>query len=310
MKSYNLLYLYVWLLDTIKQNGPISLEEINNRWVRTEMSGGVELSRYTFIRYKNALAETFGIDIECNRRTNRYFISNRQVLHDNTIQRWMLSTLTVSNIVSESLSLQDHILLENIPCEGKTLSLILDAIKQQRCISFLYKKHIDAVAKQRLVSPCCIKLFHQRWYVIDYNIRNKPLPYKVFAFDRISQLSITDQEFELPKGFRAESIFTDSFGIFISDTEKPIRVVIRAFGDESKYIRDLPLHHTQEVLKEGENYTDYKFYIRPSHDFIAELLSKGNRIEVLSPESVRERVCEEHLQAANLYKKLKFVQKS
>ena len=301
MKRYNLLQQYVWLLDTISHRGPISLEELNKRWKNTKISGGVELSRYTFIRYKKDLAETFGVDIECDRRTNKYYISNPMALRDNSIQQWLLSTLTVSNIVGESLSIQDNIILENIPFEGKTLSLIIEAIKQHRQVSFKYKKHSDSEAKERLITPCCIKLFRQRWYVIDYNPKNSPIPYKPFAFDRITNPRITENSFELPADFCAEDIFYDSYGIFIGDVEKPQRIIIRAYDNERKYIRDLPLHQSQEVLMETENYTDYKYFIRPSQDFKAELLSKGNRIEVLSPQSFRELIKEEHLKAARLY---------
>ena len=301
MKHYDLLRQYVWLLDTMQQKGPIALSDINKQWKSTKLSGGVEMSRHTFMRYKKELAETFGIDIECDRRTNKYYISNPQVLRNNSIQRWILSTLTVSNVVSESLLLQDHILLEYIPVEGKMLSLIIEAMKQHRKISINYKKHTDAEPRERLIIPCCIKLFRQRWYVIDYNTQDKAIPFKPFSFDRISKLQITDKPFELPAGFNAQAVFTDSFGIFIGDVETPKRIVIRAFGDERYYMRDLPLHHSQEVLKEGDDYTDYKLFIRPSKDFIAELLSKGNRIEVLSPQSLRVNIKEEHLKAAGLY---------
>lgn len=303
MKRYNLLRQYVWLLEIIHQKGPISLEEINKRWETTEMSDGIEMSRHTFIRYKKEMAETFGIDIECDRRTNQYYISNPQVLRNNSIQRWMLSALTVSNIISESLSLQDHILLENIPVEGRTLGLIIEAMKQKRQISFQYQKHSDSESAERQITPCCIKLFRQRWYVIDYNTQNTSILFKPFAFDRISELRITDKPFELPADFNAGDIFRNSFGIFIGDAEKPQRIVIRAYGDERKYIRDLPLHHSQEVLAEGDDYTDYRYFILPSFDFKAELLSKGNRIEVLSPQSLREEIKESHLQAARLYEK-------
>ena len=42
MKSYSLLRLYVWLVDTILQHGPITLEDINKQWIRTKLSDGIE----------------------------------------------------------------------------------------------------------------------------------------------------------------------------------------------------------------------------------------------------------------------------
>ncbi len=302
MKGAEVFTQQVWLLNTIYREKSISLAEINRQWIHTTMSDGIEMSRYTFIRYKNAIEDTFGVIIQCDRKTNKYFISNPRVLRDNSVQRWMLSSLTVSDIISESLSLQEQILLENIPIEGRMLATIVDAMKQHRRISFRYQKYSDSQPTERLASPCCIKLFRQRWYVIDYNPQIAPRPYKVFAFDRISDLHLAEQFFELPDHFCPEDIFKDSFGIFIGEAA-PQRIVIRAFDHERFYIRDLPLHHSQEIMKEGDDYTDYKYFISPSTDFVAELLSKGDRIEVISPDTFREKVRNAHLKAAKRYEK-------
>jgi hypothetical protein len=59
---------YSWLVNTIYQARKITLEEINRKWVQTEMSGGVEIARNTFIRHRKAIENIFGIYIECDRR--------------------------------------------------------------------------------------------------------------------------------------------------------------------------------------------------------------------------------------------------
>ena len=52
---------YIWLVNTIYQARNITLEEINRKWVQTDMSGGVEIARNTFIRHRNAIENIFGI---------------------------------------------------------------------------------------------------------------------------------------------------------------------------------------------------------------------------------------------------------
>ena len=47
-----------------------------------------------------------------------------------SIQEWMLSTLSVGNLLSQSLSLKDRILLEHIPSANETLKQILQAMKK------------------------------------------------------------------------------------------------------------------------------------------------------------------------------------
>ncbi|MBO4611825.1 MAG: hypothetical protein J5671_01490 [Bacteroidaceae bacterium] len=121
----------------------ITLAEINQRWVRTEMSGGVEMARTTFYRHKLAIEEIFGILIDCDQRNgNRYFIGNNEVLREDSIQNWMLSTLTVSNVLSESHSLHQRILLENVPSGGELLRQVIDAMKGEHVVQ-------DAVLRRR-----------------------------------------------------------------------------------------------------------------------------------------------------------------
>ena len=54
---------YIWLVSTIRKAKKISLAEINELWVKTEMSGGVELPRSTFNRHKDTIEDIFGIYI-------------------------------------------------------------------------------------------------------------------------------------------------------------------------------------------------------------------------------------------------------
>ena len=113
MKTPALFKEYIWLVNTIYKAKRISLSEINAKWIRTEMSEGVEIARTTFNRHKDAIEEMFGIIIDCDRRGGyKYFIANEEVLAESTVQNWMLSTISVNNVISESLSLQHRILLE------------------------------------------------------------------------------------------------------------------------------------------------------------------------------------------------------
>lgn len=50
MKASALFKQYVWLVGTISRAGRITLREINDRWLRTEMSEGIPFSRTTFRR--------------------------------------------------------------------------------------------------------------------------------------------------------------------------------------------------------------------------------------------------------------------
>ena len=52
------------------------------------------------------------------------------------------------------------------------------------------------------------------------------------------------------------------------------------------------LHGTQEETEKNEEYSIFTYYLRPSFDFIQELLWNGADIEVLEPQSLRQEIAD------------------
>ncbi len=165
MKASFLFKQYVWLVDTIQRCKRITLADLNERWLRTELSEGRPLSRTTFNRHRNEVEEIFGITIGCD-ADNRYYIVNSNLLRTDTVQQWMLSTLTVSNIVGEARNLHDRILLESIPTEGEMLRQIVEAMQRGVLIDITYRRYGSTTDAFWTIAPYCIKLFRRRWYLV------------------------------------------------------------------------------------------------------------------------------------------------
>ena len=179
MKASFLFKQYVWLVDTIQRCKRITLADLNERWLRTELSEGRPLSRTTFNRHRNEVEEIFGITIGCD-ADNRYYIVNSNLLRTDTVQQWMLSTLTVSNIVGEARNLHDRILLESIPTEGELLRQIVEAMQRGVLIDITYRRYGSTADASWTIAPYCIKLFRRRWYLVG-NIRStgsQPVPHR------------------------------------------------------------------------------------------------------------------------------------
>lgn len=288
MKTPALFKEYIWLVNTIYQAGKISFAKINEKWLCTEMSGGVDISRTTFNRHKDAIEDIFGIIIDCDKKDGfKYYIANKSVLREDTIQNWMLSSLTVHTAVQEGVSLQKRILLECIPSGYKYLQSILEAMKANHCISFTYQKYNEAEVKTYFeVEPYCLKLYKQRWYLIA-KIEQE---FKAFSLDRIKSLNILEETFILDRDFDAETFFQDYYGVYRDEKTPPQHVIIRASKEERPYLRDLPLHHSQKEINLTDEYSDFSYYLSPSDDFIGEILRKKDRLFVISPIELRQKV--------------------
>jgi hypothetical protein len=281
---------YIWLVKTIHEAGGITLAEINELWKQTGLSGGSAMSRTTFYRHKYAIEDIFGIIIDCDKRNgNRYFIGNAEVLSGNSIQNWILTTISVSNVVSESKSLYNRILLEKIPSGDEALQLIIKAMQEGRKLCITYRRYSAPESKDFTVEPYCVKLFRQRWYVLG-RLLNGFL--STFSLDRMEGVRLLDEKFRMPDDFDAESYFKDCYGIVTADNLAAERIVLRAYGKERFYLRDLPLHASQRELATAEDYTDYELHLKPTDDFKAKLMSRGQWLEVLEPQSLVEEMIE------------------
>lgn len=318
MKSYDIFKVYIWLVQTIYRARRITLEEINEKWCETDMSGGVEFSRTTFVRHKNSIEEIFGIYIECDRKNGyEYYIGNRSVLEGDSVQNWMLNTLSVSNILTESMSLQDRILIEQIP-QDHCLNTLIEAMKQSRKVEITYRSFGAVISRKHVFEPYALKAYRQRWYVLGHLLRparegetpaaKKGLPkgyveyFRTFAFDRVEDITILPDKFKIDKNFDAKAYYYNCFGV-MNDDMKPERVVVRAFENEVLEMRTLPLHHSQKEINTTDEYSDFELYLKPSWDFSGKLLSRGAWVEVLEPEWLRSEMLELSKQVMERYQK-------
>ena len=213
MKVFEKFKEYIWLVNTIYEAKAITLAEINERWLQTEMSEGIPLSRTTFHRHRIAIEEIFGLYIDCDKKNgNKYYIGNDHVLLEDSVQNWMLSTLSVSNTLGESQSLHQRILLENIPSGGEQLQLVIKAMKENRSLMITYRRYGAPASYSCKIEPYCIKLFRQRWYMVG-KLSNGWLA--TYSLDRIEDISMMETKFKIPEDFNAAEYFQDSYGIVV-----------------------------------------------------------------------------------------------
>ena len=288
MKSFKILKNYIWLINTIYHSRGISLEEINERWIKNDMSDGEPLSRATFNRYKEAIEEIFDLTIDCQRKGGYlYSIKNESMLKSNKYQNWLLDTLSVSNMLIESDSLQSRIILENIPAGKQYLQLIINAMKQDHKLQMTYHKFGQQDSYTITIEPYAIKVFKQRWYLLAKSPK-RDIP-SIYALDRVEYLEETEETFQFPEDFDTEAFFRDCYGVLSTD-DKAQHIVIRAYAPYMNYVRTLPLHHSQKEIKSTAQYADFEYHLKPTFDFRQELLAQGHDVEILHPAPFREEM--------------------
>lgn len=289
MRHKDLFKKYIWLVETIHRSNALSLSELSALWETSTISNGEPLSRTTFNRHREEIEDIFGIRIECARSNgNKYYIDNPELLENNSVENWMLNTLTINNILAENRSVSERILLETIPSENGNLQIAIEAMRKGYKIEFNYKKYYATRSKHYLVEPYCVKLYHRRWYLLARYSDSQE--FRLFALDRISDVCHSKDRFKIAIDFNASEYFKDCFGVARNNSVPVEKIILRAYTNERYYLRDLPLHPTQRLIGEGTDYFDYEITMRPTEDFLGYLLSRSHFIKILFPHSVAQQL--------------------
>lgn len=302
-----------WLLDIIATHGPISLREINERWIRR--SNFMEpINRQVFMREKETIQEVFGIDI-VKVGQNKYKISDPQHNMSRSVHDHMLASIHESNFMSSFRELGSLISIPTVYKGSEYLSMIGEALTEGIVLNVMYHKY-DADAYTTELEPYCLKLFNRRWYL--YAKKQGEDQIKCFSLDRVVDMELSDKKFARDEDFNPESFFGNYYGVYLKgDVED---VMIRTTKVSMKFLTDLPLHHSQRLVNEHdalialqrkgveykpkEEYQYYfKFHIAPTPDFENELLRLCENCEILYPIWFREKVHERLVKAVQIMKK-------
>lgn len=290
---------YIFLVQTFVEAGDagLSLQEIQSRWKNRY---GSSYPRRSFVNHRDAIEEVFGIKIICNRSTNRYRIDRGESAVDKReAVEYLINTYTVNSLLTLGKErLSGRVSVENIPSGQKFLTLLMQAMLENDVLQLSYQKYLSPDSDLRTVHPYALKEFSKRWYLVAFSLENNSL--RTYALDRITSIGKTGEKFKMPADFDVDALFEASYGIYLPDKDqKPVLVKLRATERESAYLQDLPLHPSQILLDPEEHI--FAMRVIPNPNFIMELCKRGDRLEVLQPQSLREEVKQALKNALQLY---------
>ena len=311
----NRVKFYSWLIGLLDRKH-LTFEEIANEWRDANANQDEdELDKRTFHRYRENIQSQFGITVECDKSDcYRYYLKRDPIANDD-VTEWMLSSLRLASL-GDMLKFHNKVMLDTPPYNTEYLDDILAAIDKQYLLKFKYVSGFGAES-DIVLQPAFVRYFKQRWYVIgvkseERRVKNSSADVdgdadlnaevdvrklvRCLPFDRISFLKLICEKHPLSakmkKFLTPENYYEDCFGIYRMEDVPVEKIRIRAFYPEYNYIEEVPLHESQQKVKESKDgmYREYTLTIRPSRDFLQELLWHCRNIIVLKPESLRQEM--------------------
>lgn len=298
-------YRYIWLLDTLLNSSPLTIDEINMLWEDCPLSNG-PIPLRTFHEQRKGIKEMFGVEIVCDRsHGNVYYVKNPEVLEKQKVAKWLLHKYSIPQEFATFNSMKDRVLLEEIPLGTKFLNPIIEAMQKNVELQIDYQRYESEQEEYNLqefhVQPYALKVFNRRWYLLG-NIKEKH-DLRTIALDRILDLKILSTSFELPEDFDARKYFANVVGIFVNNDLPVTKVMIRAYGTQAEYLRSTPLHKSQaEGRSKYREFAEFNYRLCITPELVSQLLAMGDKVEVLEPEELREEMKEELIKCLTNYK--------
>lgn len=256
------------------------------------------LSKRTLQRDINSISSVYNVEIIFDRSINKYRIENDDA---SELQQRLLETIDLYNALSVKEKLSDSLIFETRnPLGTQFIGAVLLAIKKQKQLKFEYHKYWKDSSEQRIVEPSALKEHKQRWYIVGNDVHLKQP--RIFGLDRIKDLEVTKVDFILNK-LNVHKMFENCFGIISPNNELPIEIELTFNSFQAKYIKSLPLHHSQQIIKEDNERVVFKLFLVPTFDFKMELLSFGSNLITIKPKSLKTEIIQE------LQKSLSILQK-
>lgn len=294
---------YIWLLNTLLQ-GEKSLKEVEMLWKNTPTNEG-GLSPRTFHECRKGIKEMLGVDIECNRKKNVYYVKNPEVLNENRLAKWLLRKYSIPKDFATFNGMKDRVLLEEIPLGQAFLDNILDAMQRNVELLIDYQRYERGLEEEHMQTfhfqPYALKVYNRRWYLLGYKKEKEDL--RLISLDRIHDLKKTSTHFELPSDFDARKYFADVVGVYKDKDKQALNVKIRAYGVQAEYLRSTPLHKSQaEVRSKHGEFAEFTYKLCITPELISQLLAMGENVEVLEPKELKEDMKKRINSMFNFYK--------
>ena len=164
---------------------------------------------------------------------------------------------------------------------------LLQAILSKRVLKITYAP-FGKDSYQERIYPYHLKQYNDRWYLIAQAVGYGTFAH--YALDRIESFE------EVPMKYKEadvdfEEYFDDVIGVTVP-ADEPEDIIIKVTKKRYNYIKTKPLHMSQRVVEEGDDYAVISINVKVNNELEAQLLSFGSDVEVISPASFRARISE------------------
>lgn len=291
----------IWLLNTVYQAGPegITYEEICKRWQESGLSKGKGYPLRSFHNHRKEIHDVFNVMIACKKSTNSYYVHTSGQA-DNFLTK-LLGLISVNQLVN-SKSEQQRIVPDMFPGGEAFLPTLSQAIAENACLKVeVLPWGVTHTAVYEKFQPYALKEYKNVWYLIGSREVMQEAPgqgpiqitqYEMLDLRCVKRIIPLAENFQKPVDAIVNGLLTENYGSKLEGIETQ-EIMLKVPAPLAAQLKWHPMHVSQREIEKRKNYTIMYMYLKPTADFVHDLLALGAEIEVLMPQDLKEKMVSE-----------------
>lgn len=168
------------------------------------------------------------------------------------------------------------------------LPILYKSIVKETTLNIEYQSFKDKKPKDLKIHPYYLKQFNKRWFLFGLNNFDKLL-YNL-PLDRIKSIKPDTLKFEKNTIANFKEYFEDIVGVSLPLNGKPVKIILQLDNEIAPYILTKPIHGSQKKIESNDKSIIIQIEVIPNHELKQLLLSYGDGLEVITPESYRNEI--------------------
>ncbi|MBO9672194.1 MAG: WYL domain-containing protein [Sphingobacteriaceae bacterium] len=201
----------------------------------------------------------------------------------NELNPKMENALLLENNTAPIIGFDNNNYLTGIERLGDLFHCIL--YKKPLCIT--YQSYKKAEPSKQLLHPYYLKQYNNRWFLFGLNAKLNKITN--LALDRIKAVEEEHIPF-IENTIDFEEYFDDIIGVTLPENGSKERIVLKFSPLASPYVFSKPLHHSQKKVKYTDEELTIAIEVIPNYELESLILSFGERVEVIEPDSFKDRI--------------------
>ena len=168
------------------------------------------------------------------------------------------------------------------------LGILYDAIVNKQALDLQYQPFTREDSIQMILHPYFLKQYNNRWFLLARSGNAKNMT--TIPLDRIKEIHTMKEEYLKNTEIDFEEYFEDVIGVTVPNAGIVEKVILKIDIQTWPYLKTKPIHGSQKVKEQTTEFVIIELQLIPNFELESLIFSHAEKIEVLSPNSLRENI--------------------